>query len=192
MNLPNKLTMLRIILVPVFVVFMLWQTLQSHYIWALLVFAAASFTDMLDGRIARSRSLVTDFGKLMDPLADKILTMSAMLCFVELGYAPSYVVIIILAREFLVTSMRLIAAGKGVVIAADIMGKAKTVITMLWIITLLIWLSLCSLSVVSIEADILDTIYNISYALMIAAAVLTIMSGGNYVIKNRALFMEDM
>ena len=119
MNLPNKLTMLRIILIPVFLVLVLVESIPMHYLWALLVYLIACFTDTLDGHIARSRGLVTDFGKLMDPLADKLLVMSALVAFIPVADVPVWVVVVILAREFMVTSLRLIAAGKGVVIAAD-------------------------------------------------------------------------
>ena len=119
MNLPNKLTMLRIMLVPIFVLFMSIGATPLNLFLALVVFVIASLTDLLDGKIARKYGLVTNFGKLMDPLADKVLVMSAMLCFVSAGLAPAWIVIVILTREFLVTSLRLIAAGEGTVIAAD-------------------------------------------------------------------------
>ena len=116
MNLPNKLTMLRIILIPVFLVLLLVESIPLHYLWSLIVYLAACFTDTLDGYLARSRNLVTDFGKLLDPLADKLLVMSALVAFIPVAGVPVWVVVIILAREFMVTSLRLIAAGKGVVI----------------------------------------------------------------------------
>ena len=119
MNLPNKLTMLRILMIPVFMVFIEISILPNHILWAFVVFVLASLTDMLDGKIARKYNLVTDFGKFMDPLADKILVTAALIYFIPLGLAPAWIVILILAREFLVTSLRLIASGKGVVIAAD-------------------------------------------------------------------------
>ena len=177
MNLPNKLTMLRIVLVPVFV----GLFLGGRYFAALLVFAAASITDTLDGQIARSRNLITNFGKLMDPLADKILVMSAMLCFVERGACPAWIVIVILAREFLVTSLRLIAAGEGTVIAADLFGKAKTVAQMLWIV--------CGLLAFSFGAAWLWTLARI---LMWLSMALALLSGANYCIKNRAVFLSDL
>ena len=133
MNLPNKLTMLRILLIPVFMVFVELDSLPGHMLWAFAVFVAASLTDMIDGKIARKYNLITDFGKFMDPLADKILVTAALVYFIPLGLAPAWVVILILAREFLVTSLRLIAAGKGIVIAADRWGKYKTATTMVWI-----------------------------------------------------------
>ncbi len=134
MNLPNKLTVFRVLLIPVFLAFMMAKELSNHYLWAALVFAAASFTDYLDGHIARKYHLVTDFGKFMDPLADKLLVMSAMLCFVREDWASLIGVIVILSREFLVTSVRLIAASHGTVIAADIWGKIKTVLQIIWVL----------------------------------------------------------
>lgn len=127
MNTPNKLTMLRIILVPFFVAFLLLTDIPHHYLFAGIVFALASFTDFLDGRIARKYNQITDFGKFADPLADKILIISAFVCFVQLGIMGAVPVIIVLFREFTVTSVRLVAAGKGTVVAANNWGKAKTV-----------------------------------------------------------------
>ena len=127
MNLPNKLTVMRMALIPVFLVFMLVESIPHRYLIAAVIFAAASFTDYLDGHIARRDGLVTNFGKLMDPLADKLLVFSALVCFIELEMSSALIVFIILAREFLVTSVRLIAAEQGTVIAADIWGKMKTV-----------------------------------------------------------------
>ena len=126
MNLPNKLTVARIILVPFFVAALLIDFPLNNLV-ALILFGAASLTDMLDGKIARKRELITDFGKFADPLADKILVISALLCFVQLGLCDCIAVIIVLFREFTVTSIRLIAASKGKVIAANIFGKIKTV-----------------------------------------------------------------
>ncbi len=122
MNLPNKLTLLRILLVPV----TMFLTLTNHLHWALLVFVVASITDFLDGYIARRDNLVTSFGKIMDPLADKILVFGALLCFLEMGFINSWCVAIILAREFFVTGMRVVAVSKGKVIAASWWGKVKT------------------------------------------------------------------
>lgn len=190
MNLPNKLTLLRIMLVPFFVVFLMRQDSALFSLLALLVFGIASLTDLLDGKIARSRGLVTTFGKLMDPLADKILVMSAMICFVALGLAPAWVVIVILTREFLVTSLRLIAAGEGRVIAADHWGKIKTVVQMVWIIWVLLWLWVSPLLALPAGLDAWG--YRIATALMAASAFFTLLSGFNYVWKNRALLFNDM
>ncbi len=191
MNLPNKLTLLRIVLVPFFVFFLLAGGGGAFNLTALLVFAVASLTDMLDGKIARSRGLITTFGKLMDPLADKILVMSAMICFVALGLAPAWVVILILTREFLVTSLRLIAAGEGRVIAADKWGKIKTVTQMIWIIWALLWLWLAS-SPSAFPAGFDAFPHIITSILMYASVFFTLLSGFNYVWKNRALVFSDM
>ena len=132
MNLPNKLTLARVIAVPFYVVFMLRNDIPLNYLWALIIFIGASLTDMIDGKIARKRGLVTDFGKFLDPLADKILVSSALICFVDLQWTFSFFVIIIIAREFIVSGLRLLAAGNRdhVVIAAGIWGKLKTAFTM--------------------------------------------------------------
>lgn len=133
MNLPNKLTMLRVILVPVFVILLL-----LGFDWAaLVVFIIASLTDMLDGKIARKYHMITDFGKFMDPLADKLLTCSAMIVLIGLGRIPSWVVVIIIAREFTISGFRLIAADKGIVIAANYWGKFKTVFQMIMVILMI-------------------------------------------------------
>lgn len=188
MNLPNRLTMLRMALIPLFLVFIFLPSIPFHLLWALVVFAAASFTDMLDGKIARKRGLITDFGKLMDPLADKLLVMSAMVSFVELGWAPAVVVIVILAREFLVTSIRLIAAGKGSVLAADKWGKMKTVSQMVWICFLLLskWM-LESFAIAGSGAILLNGIH---WVLMAVVVYLTLYSGVNYMRNNWELFRD--
>ena len=132
MNLPNKLTMLRVLLIPVFVVLLLadfWGKWLDYL--ALAVFIIASLTDMLDGMIARKYNLITNFGKFMDPLADKLLVCSAMICLLDLGRIPAWVVIVIIAREFIISGFRLVASDKGVVIAAGYIGKAKTVFQMI-------------------------------------------------------------
>lgn len=128
MNTPNKLTILRVILIPFFVLFLLTDLggEYSNYI-ALAIFAAASLTDLLDGKIARKYHLVTNFGKFMDPLADKLLVCSALICFVEMGILPAWMVIIIISREFIISGFRLVASDNGVVIAASYWGKFKTV-----------------------------------------------------------------
>ena len=133
MNLPNKLTVLRVILVPFFVLFLLGADYMgpfSPYI-ALIIFIVASLTDMLDGKIARKYNLITNFGKFMDPLADKLLVCSALICFVDMHRMPTWVVLIIIAREFIISGFRLVAAEGGTVIAAGIWGKYKTAIFMI-------------------------------------------------------------
>lgn len=139
MNTPNKLTIARMILVPFLVLFMLtgWGGEYNSYI-SLAIFAGASITDWFDGKIARKYNLVTNFGKFMDPLADKLLVCSAMICMIELGRLPAWIVIIIIAREFIISGFRLIAAENGVVIAANYWGKFKTVSQMIMIILLIL------------------------------------------------------
>lgn len=127
MNTPNKLTLLRIALVPFFVAFLLLPLVPHHYLIAGLIFGIAALTDHFDGRLARKNGQITDFGKFADPLADKILVISAFVCFVELNLISAVAVIIVLFREFLVTSIRLVASGNGKVIAANGWGKAKTI-----------------------------------------------------------------
>ena len=194
MNLPNKLTMLRIILVPFFVLFMSIGASAVNLFIALVIFIVASLTDMLDGKIARKYGLVTNFGKLMDPLADKVLVMSAMLCFVSAGLAPAWIVIVILTREFLVTSLRLIAAGEGTVIAADKWGKIKTVTQMLWIIWTILWIFIINLGVFNDSPEMGAALFGwlLSDILMYASTFFTLLSGFNYVYKNRQLLFSDM
>ena len=133
MNLPNKLTLLRVFMIPIFVVFMLVDITPFDNWIALAVFILASLTDLLDGKIARKYNLVTNFGKFMDPLADKLLVCSAMICLVEMHIIPAWIVIIIIAREFIISGFRLIASDNGVVIAASYWGKFKTVFQMVMI-----------------------------------------------------------
>lgn len=127
MNLPNKLSLARVILVPVCIFFILFDKIPFNYLIALVVFGIASITDFLDGHIARSRHLVTNFGKFVDPLADKLLVCSVLICLIPVGVAPAVAVIIIIAREFAVSGLRIIAAEQKIVLAANIWGKIKTV-----------------------------------------------------------------
>lgn len=139
MNLPNKLTILRVILIPVFVLLMLIdQDSFTCRVLAEVVFVVASITDLLDGKIARKYNLVTNFGKFMDPLADKLLTCSAFICLIETKQISSWIVIVIIAREFIISGFRLVASDNGVVIAANMWGKVKTVFQMASIIVLII------------------------------------------------------
>ena len=138
MNLPNKLTMLRVILIPFFVFFMLTDLVPYSGLIALAIFIAASITDFLDGKIARKYNLITNFGKFMDPLADKLLVCSAMICLIPLGLLPAWIVIIIIAREFVISGFRLIASDNGIVIAASWWGKWKTVFQMASVILLVL------------------------------------------------------
>ena len=180
MNLPNKLTVLRVILVPFFVLFLLGADYMgpfSPYI-ALIIFIVASLTDMLDGKIARKYNLITNFGKFMDPLADKLLVCSAMICFIELDKLPAWIVIIIIGREFIISGFRLIAAENGVVIAANYWGKFKTVSQMIMIILLLIDLG-----------GVFDILEQIFIWLSLALTVISLIT---YIWQNRSvLSMQD-
>lgn len=174
MNLPNKLTMFRIILIPFFLICLYMETPAAR-IAALVIFCAASLTDWFDGYIARKYDLVTNFGKFMDPLADKLLVCSAMIALASVNSAvmlPSWVVIIIIAREFMITGFRTLAAEQNVVIAAGFWGKFKTVSQMIMIIVLLL--------------NIDNTAFRyISYILIAAAAFLTVISAVDYIVKNK-------
>ena len=179
MNLPNRLTVLRVCMVPVFVVFMLWNGLGSSakYVDA-VIFILASMTDWLDGYLARKNNLVTDFGKFMDPIADKLLVCSAMICLVEKGALPAWIVIIIIGREFIISGFRLVASDKGVVIAASYWGKFKTVSQMLMVILLIL--------------DLGGVFHTIAQVLMWIALVLTVVSLADYMVKNRSVLSGDM
>ena len=183
MNTPNKLTVLRVLLVPLFLVFLLVGQIPAHYLLALIVFVVASATDSLDGHLARKNDQVTTFGKFLDPLADKILVLSAMISFIEIGLCGSLVVVIMIAREFMVTSLRLVAvSGDGTVIAAGLLGKVKTVVQMVSVDLILI---LCMLSEWSIlPAGI--SVPVLAESLMWISAILSVVSGAQYIWKNRA------
>ena len=182
MNLPNKLTVLRVILIPFFVVFLLLSPGNDLFKWiSLAIFIIASLTDMLDGKIARKYNLITDFGKFMDPLADKLLVCSAMICLIDLGKIPSWVVVIIIAREFIISGFRLVAADNGRVIAASYWGKFKTTIQMIMVI-----LMIADLGAVIPYYDIVTTI------IMWIALVLTIISLCDYIVKNKDVMSGDM
>ena len=178
MNLPNKLTVLRVILVPFFVVFLLLSKANDSMKWiALALFIIASLTDLLDGKIARKYQLVTTFGKFMDPLADKILTISGMIVLIELGRIPSWIVVIIVAREFIISGFRLVAAENGVVIAANYWGKFKTNFQMAMIILMIM------------NIPQLQLLTNI---VMWIALALTLISLWTYIMANKQVLAGDM
>ena len=184
MNLPNKLTILRLILIPFYIFFLMTDFFRWTSIAALIVFAAACLTDMLDGQIARRKNLVTDFGKFADPLADKILVISAMVCFVDLEIMPAWVCIVILAREFAVSGLRLVAVGQGVVLAASWWGKFKTTAQM--IMCLLMTLDIESLLGKTAAESTFVSAYNIvTIVIMYIALALTLISMFDYFYKNR-------
>ena len=171
MNLPNKLTMFRVILIPFFVVFMLTDLGGSYgKYYALAIFIIASLTDLLDGKIARKYNLVTNFGKFMDPLADKLLVCSALIALIEMGRIPSLVVIVIIAREFIISGFRLVASDNGVVIAASYWGKFKTTFQMLMV---------CMMIVGEPIPGLLTDI------VMWIAVILTVISLVDYLAKNK-------
>lgn len=177
MNVPNRLTVLRIIMVPFFVFFMLTEVGGSANKWiALVLFCVASLTDLLDGKIARKYNLVTNFGKFMDPLADKLLVCSAMICLVEMEKLAAWIVIVIISREFIISGFRLVASDNGIVIAASYWGKFKTVFQMAMIIVLIMDMG-----------GVLDMIGTI---LVWIALVLTIISLLDYVLKNKQVLTE--
>lgn len=179
MNLPNKLTVIRMILTPLYLAAMLID-IRYHYFVALIIFAVASITDFLDGKIARKNNIVTTFGKLCDPVADKMLTTAALLAFMKLGLCDIWVVMIILTREFLVTSFRLVASAQGVVIPAGMLGKIKTVSQMVF--SILIMLGLFVGEYVALDYGLFVLVSNV---LLWITAVLTVVSGIKYIIDGK-------
>ena len=175
MNLPNKLTILRIIMIPFFVVFLLYDITTIDKWVALAIFIIASLTDLLDGKIARKYNLVTNFGKFMDPLADKLLVCSALICLVELGKISAWMVCIIIAREFIISGFRLIASDNGVVIAASYWGKFKTTFQMV-----MICLLIADIAAINVLTVIVTWI----------ALALTVISLIDYLVKNKDV-MKD-
>lgn len=175
MNLPNKLTLLRVFLIPVFLV-LLYVDFPYHMYIALGIYIIASVTDFVDGHLARSRNLVTDFGKFMDPLADKLLVLSALLWLVEVDRMPAWCLLIVVAREFAVTALRLIAVDNGRVIAAAWSGKVKTFSTLVCICLMLLPLNLTWLDTLCVVVIVLTTLY----------------SGLEYFLKNKDVFNGTM
>ena len=179
MNLPNKLTVLRVLMVPFFVFFMLNDLPEGYGKWiALTLFIAASFTDLFDGRLARKYNLVTNFGKFMDPLADKLLVCSALVCLAGKGMLASWIVIVIISREFIISGFRLVASDNGVVIAASYWGKFKTVFQMIMIGMLI--------------GDLPFYFYGILTSVVVwIALILTVVSLVDYLYKNREVLKND-
>ena len=179
MNLPNKLTLFRVVLIPFFVFFLLAPYFEGYgnYI-AVAIFIVASITDFLDGKIARKYNLVTNFGKFMDPLADKLLVCSALICLIQLELIPAWVVIIIIAREFIISGFRLVASDNGVVIAASYWGKFKTAFQLLTVIVLI-------LNIPNKVFTILGTV------LIYVSLALTVISLIDYIAKNKDVLKEQ-
>ena len=176
MNLPNKLTIFRVILIPFFIVFLLVPITPVDKWIAPAIFIIASLTDLLDGKIARKYNLVTNFGKFMDPLADKLLVCSALICLIELERIPSWMVIVIIAREFIISGFRLVASDNGVVIAASYWGKFKTTFQMVAVCLLI--------------ADI-PALYLLTRIVLWIAVILTVVSLVDYLIKNKDVMKES-
>ena len=175
MNLPNKLTCLRMLMVPFFVAAMV-LSFSNHYLWALILFVTESFTDMLDGKIARKYNLVTNFGKFMDPLADKLLVCTALICLTSMNRLNVIVVLVIIAREFIISGFRLVASDNGIVIAASYWGKFKTVSQMALIIVLIMDLG----GVWNVAGTVLTWV----------ALLLTIVSLIDYIAKNKQVLTQ--
>lgn len=178
MNLPNKLTVLRVLMIPFFVVFMITPFADGNgkYI-ALALFCVASLTDMLDGKIARKYNLVTNFGKFMDPLADKLLVSAAMICLIEMGKLQAWIVLIIISREFIISGFRLVASDSGIVIAASYWGKFKTVSHMAMIILLIL----------DVQHPVMQTLTS---AVVWIGLALTVISLVDYVVKNKQVLTQ--
>jgi CDP-diacylglycerol--glycerol-3-phosphate 3-phosphatidyltransferase len=174
MNLPNRITIFRVCMIPFFVAVMLLDSIPYNNYIAFAIFAIASASDALDGYIARSRNLVTNFGKFMDPIADKLLVSSAFILFVELNRVPGYVVIILIAREFIISGFRLVASDNGVVIAAGYAGKIKTVCQMIMCLLVILHLDFYAFRVAEIIFIVLSTLFSV-------------ISMIEYIVKNKAV-----
>lgn len=181
MNLPNKLTVTRILMIPLFVFFFLCEPCAHSYLITLTLFSLAAATDFLDGYLARKNHQITNFGKFLDPMADKLLVLCAMICLLICNLCSPIVLMIVLAREFLVSSLRLVAASQSVVIAAGFSGKVKTVVQLISIIAILFFLSLRQSFGVNIEISI------ISNWLMWLSAGIAVYSGIEYLVINRRM-----
>lgn len=176
MNLPNKLTALRVIMIPFFMFFLLNDKIKYSAMIALIIYVIASLTDLLDGYIARKYKLITDFGKFMDPLADKLLVISSLVCFVEVGLINSWIAMVIIARELVITGFRTLAVSKGITLAANFWGKLKTVMQMITIITILV-----------INAGLLTILQFIISPFLYLTVILTLLSGYIYIKQNESV-----
>mgnify|MGYP000875680513 FL=1 len=173
MNLPNKITLARVLLIPIFMIVLLSNFPNNNYI-AALIFTIASATDGLDGHIARSRNQVTTFGKFVDPLADKLLVSTALICMIQLGKVPAWIVVIIIAREFTITGFRIIAASEGITIAASPLGKIKTITQLIAIIAILI--NNYPFRLINFPFD---------RVMLYLALIFTVISGVDYIYRNK-------
>lgn len=177
MNLPNKITIFRACLIPIFLVLMLVPSIPNGNWWALVIFIFASISDFLDGYLARKHKLVTNFGKFMDPLADKLLVCSALICFVELGLVPAWIVVIIISREFIISGFRMVASDNGIVIAASYWAKFKTATQMV----------MCCMFIGNINNIFFNTLEQF---FLYTSLILTIISMLDYMIKNRSVMSD--
>ena len=177
MNVPNRLTVLRMVITPVFLAVFLAESIPNHYLWGLLIYGVGCFTDFLDGKIARKQNIVTVFGQFADPVADKMLTTSALLALMQLGLCSIWIILIVLVREFSVTSMRLIASAQGIVIPANIWGKLKTVSQMVFTLIFLLSAHLSDCGVIPADFN-LPLVSNIALGI---TAVLAVISGIIYI-----------
>lgn len=177
MNLPNKITIARMCMIPFFVVFMIFKGIPNHEYIALAIFVIASLTDALDGYLARKNNQVSNFGKFMDPLADKLLVCSALICFVELGRLEAWIVVVIISREFIISGFRLIASDNGIVIAASYWGKFKTIAQMIMSILLIV--------------NFDNVFFNVTERVFVYISLaLTIISLVDYIYKNKSVLNE--
>lgn len=179
MNVPNKLTVFRMIVTPLFLLVLLWHSLPHHYLYALILFAVAAITDFADGHIARKQNIITKFGQLLDPVADKMLTTAAYLGLMSLGFCNVWIVMIVLTREFVVTSFRLLASFQNIVVPANIWGKIKTVSQMVSMVLILLLAEFQYISLIPQDFNLAL----LSNVLLWITTILTVVSGLQYVIK---------
>ncbi|MBR3955697.1 MAG: CDP-diacylglycerol--glycerol-3-phosphate 3-phosphatidyltransferase [Clostridia bacterium] len=177
MNVPNRLTVLRMVITPIFLAVFLAESIPNHFLWGLLIYGVGCFTDFLDGKIARKQNIVTVFGQFADPVADKMLTTSALLALMQLGLCSIWIILVVLVREFAVTSMRLIASAQGIVIPANIWGKLKTVSQMVFTLVFLLCAHLRDCAIIPADFN-LPLVSNIALGV---TAVLAVLSGVIYI-----------
>jgi CDP-diacylglycerol--glycerol-3-phosphate 3-phosphatidyltransferase len=176
MNLPNKLTIIRVLFIPFFMFFLMSDSIRYASMIALVIYVVASLTDTLDGYIARKYNLITDFGKFMDPLADKLLVTASLICFVELGFISSWIAMVIIARELIITGFRTLAASKGTTLAANNWGKMKTIFQMITIILVLF-----------LNAGLPYDLWIVTTILWAITVILTLLSGTIYIWENKSV-----
>ncbi|HBH13130.1 MAG: CDP-diacylglycerol--glycerol-3-phosphate 3-phosphatidyltransferase [Clostridiales bacterium 38_11] len=176
MNLPNKLTIIRVLFIPFFMFFLMTESIRYASIMALILYVVASLTDTLDGYIARKYKMITDFGKFIDPLADKLLVTASLICFVELGYINSWIAMVIISRELIITGFRTLAASKGITLAANNWGKLKTIFQMITIMLVL-----------TLNAGLPYDLWILTTVLWAITIILTLLSGTIYLWENKSI-----